>query len=62
METFINVGAVIEAAVLSALLGLGLTWLALRGLFLLIPATRRKPQPVPIAAIRGEGIRARGTA
>jgi hypothetical protein len=39
METFMNAAMVIEATLLSFLLALWMTWLALRGLFRLMPVT-----------------------
>ncbi len=41
METFMSGAMVIEGALLSFLLALWMTWLGLRGLFLLLPATNR---------------------
>jgi hypothetical protein len=45
METFMSAVMVIEAALLSSLLAVWMTWLALRGLFELMPSTRRHAQP-----------------
>lgn len=39
MGTFMNGATVVEAALLSFPLALGLTWIGLRGLFRLMPAT-----------------------
>jgi hypothetical protein len=55
METFMNGAMVIEGALLSFLLALCMTWLALDGLFRLMPATahrvtRRLAQPVGFLA------------
>jgi hypothetical protein len=42
METFMNGAMLIEATLLSFLLALWMTWLGLRGLFQLLPATSRQ--------------------
>lgn len=46
METFMSAVMVVEAALLSSLLAVWMTWLALRGLFELLPATNRRAEPV----------------
>ena len=46
METFMGTVMVIEAALLSSLLAIWMTWLALRGLFELMPAKNRHAQPI----------------
>lgn len=50
METFMSEAMVVEGALLSFLLALWMTWMALNGLFLLMPLTgksaaARIPQP-----------------
>ncbi len=50
METFMNGAMVIEATLLSFLLALWITWMGLRGLFRLIPATIRVVQPIRFVA------------
>ena len=52
METFLNGAIVIEAALLSFLLALWMTWLGLHGLFRLMPGTARIVQPVRLVANR----------
>ncbi len=57
METFMNGAIVVEAALLSFFLALWLTWLSLRSLIRLMPATGRPtadraPQPIRLAARR----------
>jgi hypothetical protein len=44
METFMGTVVVIEAVLLSCLLAVWMTWLALRGLFELMPALGRHGQ------------------
>jgi len=46
METFMNAAMVIEGGLLSFLLALWMTWLALRGLFRLMPVTTQVIQPI----------------
>jgi hypothetical protein len=67
METFMSSAMVIEAALLSFLLALWMTWLTLRGLFLLMPVTRRPftghiVQPIQLVANREQGHRRRDAA
>jgi hypothetical protein len=50
METFMNGAMVIEGALLSFLVALWMTWLGLRGLFRLMPATSQSVRPVRFAA------------
>jgi hypothetical protein len=57
METFLNGVIVIEAALLSFLLALCMTWLGLHGLFQLMPGTARIVQPVRLVAGREIGDR-----
>jgi hypothetical protein len=57
METFLNGAIVIEAALLSFLLALCMTWLGLHGLFQLMPATAKIVQPVRLVASREIGDR-----
>lgn len=59
METFMGTVVVIEAALLSCLLAVWMTWLALRGLFELMPATGRHDQPSPLQAGPQKWIRRR---
>ena len=46
METFMGAAIVIEAGLLSSLLAVWMTWLALRGLFELMPVRNRHAQPI----------------
>lgn len=46
MEAFMNGVMVIEAGLLSCLLAVWMTWLALRGLFELLPTANRHAQPI----------------
>jgi len=67
METFMSGAMVVEGALLSFLLALWMTWLGLRGLFRLMPATVRPVttrivQPIRFVANRPEGSRRRGAA
>lgn len=57
METFMNGAMVIEAALLSFLLALCMTWLGLHGLFRLLPGTAKIVQPVRLVANRQIGNR-----
>jgi len=57
METFMNGAIVIEAALLSFLLALCMTWLGLHGLFRLMPATAKIVQPIRLVANREIGDR-----
>jgi hypothetical protein len=57
METFMNAAIVIEAALLSFLLALCMTWLGLYGLFRLMPATAKIVQPIRLVANREIGDR-----
>ena len=64
METFMSGAMVIEGALLSFLLALWMTWLGLRGLFRLMPATTspavgRTIQPIRFVANRQQGDRRR---
>jgi hypothetical protein len=67
METFMSGAMVIEVALLSFLLALWMTWLALRGLFRLMPVTSRPlrsriVQPIRFVANMREGNRRRDAA
>ena len=59
METFMGAVIVIEAALLSSLLAVWMTWLALRGLFELMPARNRPAQPIRFQAGPQKWIRRR---
>ena len=58
METFMNGVMVIEAGLLSCLLAVWTTWLALRGLFELLPTANRHAQPIGFKAGPRSQIRA----
>ena len=58
METFMNGAMVVEATLLSILLALWITWLGLRGLFRLMPATRLEAVPIRFVARRGRKLQA----
>jgi hypothetical protein len=67
METFISGAMVIEAALLSFLLALWMTWTGLRGLFRLMPATSspatgRIVQPIRFVKNRQQGNQRRDAA
>jgi hypothetical protein len=62
METFMNGVMVIEATLLSFLLALWITWMGLRGLFRLIPATIRVVQPIRFVANPRQANRRRDAA
>jgi hypothetical protein len=67
METFMNGAMMIEGAMLSFLLALWMTWIGLRGLFRLMPATSspaagRIVQPIRFGANRQQGNRRRDAA
>jgi hypothetical protein len=67
MQTFMSGAMVIEGALLSLLLALWMTWLALRGLFRLMPATSspgtgRAVQAIRFVAKRQQGNRRRDAA
>ena len=67
METFMSGAMVIEGALLSFLLALWTTWLGLRGLFRLMPATSspaagRTVQPIRFVPNRQQGNRRRDAA
>ncbi len=59
METFMSGAMMIEAGLLSILLALWMTWLALRGLFLMMPARSRASQPAGLDAGVLDGNRQR---
>lgn len=52
MDTFMSEAIVLEAVLISVLLALWITWLLMRGLFLLMPATNHIAAPRPIRPIR----------
>jgi hypothetical protein len=52
METFMNGTIVIQAALLSCLLAVWMTWLGLRGLFRLMPVTAQVAKPTRFVADR----------
>ena len=52
MESYMGVAMLIEVTFLSFLLALWLTWLGLRGLFRLLPATTRPAPQVQYVANR----------
>jgi hypothetical protein len=52
METFMSGAIVIEAALLSFLLALWVTWVALRGLFQLMPVTSGQSNARVVQRIR----------
>jgi len=62
METFMGAVMVVEAGLLSTLLAVWMTWLALRGLFELMPATKSHAQPVRFQAGPQNRIRSRSAA
>jgi hypothetical protein len=62
METFMSAAMVIEGVMLSFLLALWMTWLALRGLFRLMPVTTQVLQPIRFVANRQIANRRRETA
>ena len=53
MENFMNSAVLIEATLLSFLLGLWVTWMGLRGLFRLMPGARLEAVPIGLAERRG---------
>ena len=59
METFMGAVMVIEAALLSSLLAVWMTWLALRGLFELMPDKNSPAQPIRFQAGPQKWIRRR---
>jgi hypothetical protein len=62
MENFMNGAMVIEAALLSFLLALWITWMGLRGLFRLMPIMARAADPIRLVANRQETHRRREAA
>jgi len=52
MDTFMGDAIVLEAVLASVLLALWLTWLLMRGLFLLMPATSAATPNPPVRPIR----------
>jgi hypothetical protein len=55
MESFMNGAVLIQATLLSFLLGLWVTWIGLRGLFRLMPGARPEAAPIRIVARRDAG-------
>jgi hypothetical protein len=55
MESFMNGAVLIQAALLSFLLGLWVTWIGLRGLFRLMPEARLEAAPIRLVARRDAG-------
>ena len=62
MESFMDAALLIEAAMLSFLLALWITWLGLRGLFRLLPGAGFDAAPIRIAARRATGNPSRNAA
>lgn len=67
METFMSEAIVIEGALLSFLLALWMTWMGLRGLFRVMPATSspapgRTVQPIRFVANRQQENKRRDAA
>jgi hypothetical protein len=62
METFMSEAMMIEVALLSFLLALWMTWLALCGLFRLMPVSSRIVQPIRFVSNMREGNRHRDAA
>lgn len=52
MDNFMSEAIVLEAVLVSVLLALWITWLLMRGLFLLMPATNHAATPRRIRPIR----------
>jgi hypothetical protein len=55
METWMEGAMLIEATLLSFLVALWITWLSLRGLFRMLPATRLDAVPIRPAAQQRAG-------
>ena len=55
MDTWMSGAMVIEAAMLSFLMALGITWMSLRGLFRILPAAPLNAIPNPSPAERATG-------
>ncbi len=53
METWMSGAMLIEATTLSFLVALWITWMSLRGLFRMLPATRLNAVPIRSASHRG---------
>lgn len=62
MESIMNSMMVAEAALFSFLLALGITWMLMRGLFRLMPATVEIAEPTRLATIRQEASHRREAA
>jgi hypothetical protein len=62
METFMSGAMMIEAGLLSVLLAVWMTWLGLRGLFLMMPAKSRAARPAGLDAGLLDGNRRRHAA
>jgi hypothetical protein len=52
MDTFMGEAIILEAALISVLLALWLTWLLMQGLFRLMPATAQANANRPVRPIR----------
>ena len=52
MDTFMSEAIILEAALISVLLALWLTWLLMQGLFRLMPAANQAPADRPVRPIR----------
>jgi hypothetical protein len=61
MESFMNGAVLIQAMLVSFLLGLWVTWIGLRGLFRLMPGARLEAAPIRIVA-RGDAGASRSQA
>jgi hypothetical protein len=62
MQTLFDGAMLMEAVLVSLLLGLWVTWLGLRGLFRLLPAGRAEVVPVRLVANRNGAARSRSAA
>ena len=58
MESFLNAAVLMESALLSFLLALGVVWLGLRGLFQLMPGGKLETVPIRFMSRRVD-VRAR---
>lgn len=52
MDTFMSEAIILEAALISVLFALWLTWLLMQGLFRIMPATNHAPADPPVRPIR----------
>jgi hypothetical protein len=62
MQTLFDGAMLMDAVLVSLLLGLWVTWLGLRGLFKLLPVTRAEVVPVRLVPDRASAARSRGAA